>query len=40
MPDASPFDDPFADLFGKLPDPRARAARSATTPRTRHGGAG
>lgn len=25
MPDApSPFDDPFADLFGKLPDPRAR----------------
>ena len=26
MPDApSPFDDPFADLFGKLPDPRERA---------------
>ena len=25
MPDApSPFDDPFADLFGKLPDPRER----------------
>jgi UPF0755 protein len=25
MPDApSPFDDPFADLFGKLPDPRGR----------------
>ena len=25
MPDApSPFDDPFADLFGKLPDPRDR----------------
>lgn len=25
MPDSpSPFDDPFADLFGKLPDPRAR----------------
>lgn len=30
MPDApSPFDDPFADLFGKLPDPRER--RSAGT---------
>jgi UPF0755 protein len=29
MPDpTSPFDDPFADLFGKLPDPRER--RSAT----------
>ena len=27
MPDApSPFDDPFADLFGKLPDPRERRA--------------
>ena len=24
MPD-SPIDDPFADLFGKLPDPRTRA---------------
>ncbi len=25
MPDpTSPFDDPFADLFGKLPDPRER----------------
>ena len=25
MPDpTSPFDDPFADLFGKLPDPRVR----------------
>ncbi|MET0829358.1 MAG: endolytic transglycosylase MltG [Microbacterium sp.] len=29
MPDAtSPFDDPFADLFGKLPDPRERRATS------------
>ncbi|SDH27876.1 endolytic transglycosylase MltG [Microbacterium pygmaeum] len=28
MPDSpSPFDDPFADLFGKLPDPRARERR-------------
>ena len=39
MPDApSPFDDPFADLFGKLPDPRERrsvgddAARGTSTP--------
>ena len=31
---SSPFDDPLADLFGKLPDPRARAggARSAPSP--------
>jgi UPF0755 protein len=30
MPDSpSPFDDPFADLFGKLPDPRARERNSA-----------
>ncbi len=30
MPDSpSPFDDPFADLFGKLPDPRAQRARAA-----------
>ncbi len=28
MPD-SPTDDPFADLFGQLPDPRARAIRSS-----------
>ena len=29
MPDSpSPFDDPFADLFGKLPDPRARERHS------------
>jgi UPF0755 protein len=41
MPDApSPFDDPFADLFGKLPDPRERrsagddAARGTATPVT------
>ncbi|MHC3000295.1 hypothetical protein OB08_14550, partial [Microbacterium sp. HJ5] len=27
MPD-SPSDDPFADLFGKLPDPRERPLRS------------
>ena len=28
MPDSpSPFDDPFADLFGKLPDPRERRGR-------------
>jgi UPF0755 protein len=39
MPDApSPFDDPFADLFGKLPDPRERrsagddVARGTATP--------
>ena len=39
MPDApSPFDDPFADLFGKLPDPRSAdpcgddAARGTSTP--------
>ena len=39
MPDApSPFEDPFADLFGKLPDPRERrsagddAARGTSTP--------
>ena len=39
MPDApSLFDDPFADLFGKLPDPRERrsvgddAARGTSTP--------
>ncbi|MCR2800838.1 endolytic transglycosylase MltG [Microbacterium sp. zg-Y818] len=31
---SSPFDDPLADLFGKLPDPRGRAgvARSAPSP--------
>jgi UPF0755 protein len=30
MPDSpSPFDDPFADLFGKLPDPRARERKPA-----------
>ena len=41
MPDApSPFDDPFADLFGKLPDPRERrssgddAARGTAAPVT------
>ena len=29
MPDSpSPFDDPFADLFGKLPDPRRRERRA------------
>jgi UPF0755 protein len=46
MPDApSPFDDPFADLFGKLPDPRERrsvgddATRGTSTPDTpREGG--
>ena len=41
MPNAtSPFDDPFADLFGKLPDPRERrgagddAARGTAEPVT------
>ncbi|SFS04870.1 UPF0755 protein [Microbacterium sp. cf046] len=34
MPDApSPFDDPFADLFGKLPDPRERRSTSEDAPR-------
>ncbi|GAA3208867.1 endolytic transglycosylase MltG [Microbacterium terregens] len=34
MPDAkSPFDDPFADLFGKLPDPRERRAAGEDAPR-------
>lgn len=34
MPDApSPFDDPFADLFGKLPDPRERRAAGADATR-------
>ena len=32
MPDApSPFDDPFADLFGKLPDPRERRSSGDDT---------
>ena len=34
MPDApSPFDDPFADLFGKLPDPRERRSSGDDTAR-------
>ncbi|MCR2761997.1 endolytic transglycosylase MltG [Microbacterium sp. zg.B48] len=34
MPEAkSPFDDPFADLFGKLPDPRERRASGEDAPR-------
>lgn len=34
MPDApSPFDDPFADLFGKLPNPRARRSAGADAER-------
>lgn len=34
MPDApSPFDDPFADLFGKLPDPRERRSPGDDTAR-------
>ena len=44
MPDApSPFDDPFADLFGKLPDPRERrssgddASRGTAAPVTPQG---
>lgn len=33
MPESpSPFDDPFADLFGKLPDPRATDTRAGGTP--------
>jgi len=33
MPDApSPFDDPFADLFGKLPDPRGRRSAGEDSP--------
>lgn len=32
MPESSsPFDDPFADLFGKLPDPRTMSTRAAAT---------
>ena len=27
MPQSSSFDDPFADLFDKLPDPRRRGGR-------------
>lgn len=34
MPDSpSPFDDPFADLFGKLPDPRAGSAAAGAADR-------
>lgn len=34
MPDSpSPFDDPFADLYGKLPDPRRPDGESAPTSR-------
>ena len=35
MPDHPSSEDPFADLFGKLPDPRTRdARRSGSTPDT------
>lgn len=39
MPD-SPSDDPFADLFGKLPDPRTRELRSSSEESGRGAGAG
>ncbi|MCR2818673.1 endolytic transglycosylase MltG [Microbacterium sp. zg.Y1090] len=36
---SSPFDDPFADLFGKLPDPRGRAGVARAPEGTAPGGA-